>query len=194
MTGKKTSDRRAFLKKAALTTTVAGGTLASVEPAAAATKTLKINGYSKGGDYLIVVDDPTVKKKSSAESSDEISTDDSNAFIDGSVDPYEKDAYEIEGRITELNLTGTASIYLETSNTSPSGDLVVEGSDSAYNITVTDSMTGGSNLESDDEVKNGDTASGNLGWSDKDTYQAAGAIKSVDVNCSDGNSVDVKYL
>lgn len=182
-----TSDRRAFLKKTAMTTVLGGGLLASAETVAASTQTIEIDGT---GDYSIFVNDPNATKQDDVEDDDSIDSDPDKSILDGTVDG-DTDTYEFEGQVTHLALDGDLTVIVSNPNgMNRGGRLDVQGGDGAYYLVhSSESMEEQyDNLESDDAVdSDGQHCDGYLdGLDDTDSYYLDGTIEAVMVETGSG--------
>lgn len=195
---RKTSDRRAFLKKAAMTTTVAGGAFASVEPAAASDQTLVVESRSGPGSYDIYVNDGSASGVSSTlESGDEVDNSSGESRLSGDLTDGDVDKYEFTGQVTAMDLRGYIDVTVKNPNgTNLGGRMDVEGgNDNTYYVKSTNDMYESySNLESDDGVtSSGDACEGTLGFSDTDSYDVNGTLEYVSVTATDDYSVTINH-
>ncbi|WP_128477594.1 twin-arginine translocation signal domain-containing protein [Halorussus pelagicus] len=188
-----TSNRRAFLKKTATTAVLGGGLLASAEPVAASTQTIKIKGT---GSYDIFVNDPNATKQDDVEDDDMIDSDPNKSILDGSVSG-DADTYDFEGQVTRLFLDGDITVVVSDPNgMNRGGRLDVQGGDGAYYLVQSsESMEEQyDNLESKDAVdSDGQHCDGHLdGLDDTDSYYLDGTIQAVMVETDSGGYDSVR--
>lgn len=194
MTPNDMQGRRSFLKKAAVSTGIAGGVLSTAQPAAAVTSTLKVEGDGDG-TYTITVGDPDAYAGNDLESGDSVTNYSSESVLEGSVTSGDTDTFYFEGRILSLVLSGDLNVTVsDTNGLNLYSDVVVEGTDNAYSIQMTHDINKTSDCESDDSTDStGTIANGQLGFSDTDTWDAAGNIEFVSILKNNSVTINNKF-
>jgi len=186
-------NRRAFLRKAAATTTITGGLLASTQSGAAVEypdPVLKVKGDWGAGKYLLYVDDTDVEMGSSSYDA-HFTEDGSNLYINGSIDEGETHKfYSDHANLLHANLRGNVLFTVEGPlGANRYGDVDVECDSSSYLVAMTDSLSADGDTG---EIKNGNQA---IGSGDVEhQYYGEGAIH--EIHClaeGTGNSVIVDH-
>lgn len=184
MSEKKIDSRRGFLKKAVVTAGVTGGVLSNAQPVAAASQTLRVNGYQIGGDYRIRVNDPNAYGGSDLESGEQVENGASSSRLSGTVGDGDTDTFHFDGQVLGMYLEGNVEAVVDNPNGGGlHGELTVQGDSTDYGLSVTDSLTAFSDCESNDDV-DGSLVNGSLDGSDTDTYGAEGTIDYVSIPAS----------
>lgn len=187
-----TLERRSFLKKSAVGV-VGSAALATSTASAAQTKIEVTENDGERVDYRIEINDDSMQGGSNLEDADSVGSSYCEGFAIGGTDTYYmSDTAELD-RVVIWNgsdalgcCDGTLSIYLTGGLESwQDGDLDLNGLESGgsydlkYNFSVTGSLSGEGNLESDDSIYSGsgstkDTAEGSLNEGGTDSFNMEG--------------------
>lgn len=191
MTDKNYDGRRSFLKKAATTTALTGGTFASVEPVAAVTQEIEVEITSNRGRayYTIQVSDPNASAKST-DSEDSVTNYSDHSVLEGELNADDgdlKDTYEMSGHITYAEIDGHVDVTVwDPYAYNGSRDMEIYGTDADYVVQIN-----GTSIESDSDIEPSDStdsnsAQGTVYDADTDYYVTEGAtIEWISVECEE---------